>query len=327
MSNLIRAAALVATAVFGTTIAGCAATGSGGGDVAAVNDQKISRADFDHKLESSPAGKQVLTQMVQQALVDQYGRDQKIDVSQADIDKKENDIKSKYPNGQFDQILKQQGLTEADVQNILRQQIIIEKAVAPNVHVTDADIKAYFDKNHTLLDKPEQVRARHILVADPKTAAEVESKLKAGGDFVALAKQYSQDTATKDKGGELGFFGKGQMVPAFQDAAFSLPVGKISQPVKSPFGYHIIQVEEKKPAQKATLASAHDQIKEQLTQQQESQQVPVFLQQLRQKANIQVYDDRYKDAFPAPVVPPPASAAPATSAAPAASAPAPATTK
>jgi foldase protein PrsA len=316
MSNLIRAAALVATAVLGTTIAGCAA-GSSGGDVAAVNDQKISRADFDHKLESSPAGKQVLTQMVQQALVDQYGRDQKIDVSQADIDKKEADIKAKYAPGQFDQILKQQGMTEADVQNILRQQIVIEKAVAPNVHVTDADIKSYFDKNHSLLDKPEQVRARHILVADPKTAAEVEAKLKSGGDFAALAKQYSSDTSTKDKGGELGYFGKGQMVPAFQDAAFSLPVGQISQPVKSPFGYHIIQVEEKKPAQKATFASSHDQIRDQLTQQQQAQQVPVFLQQLRQKANIQVYDDRYKDAFPPPVPTTATSAAPAGSAAPA----------
>ena len=309
MSKLIRAAAVVASAVIGITITGCSAASgggsSGGGDVAAVNDQKISRADFDKKLESSPAGKQVLTQMVQQDLVDQYGKDQKIDVAQDEIDKKEADIKSKYPPGQFDTILKQQGLTEADVQNILRQQIIVEKAVAPNVHVSDADVKAYFDKNHTLLDKPEQVRARHILVADEATANQVEAKLKSGGDFAALAKQYSTDTSTKDKGGELGFFGKGQMVPAFQTEAFSLPVGATSPPVKSPFGWHVIQVEEKKPATKATLASSQAQIKDQLTQQQQAQQVPVFLQQLRSKANIQVYDDRYKDAFP----PLPASAA------------------
>jgi foldase protein PrsA len=299
MSKLIRAAAIVATAVIGVTITGCASSGgTGGGDVAQVNDTKISRADFDRKLEASPAGKQILTQLVQQDLVDQYGAAQKIDVSQAEIDKKEADIKAKYPPGQFEAILKQQGLTEADVQNILRQQVIIEKAVAPNVHVSEADVKAYFDKNHTLLDKPAQVRARHILVADKPTADMIEAKLKAGGDFAALAKQYSTDTSTKDKGGELGFFGKGQMVPAFQDAAFALPVGQISQPVKSPFGWHIIQVEEKKPAQKATYASAHDQIKAQLTQQQQAQQVPLFLQQLRAKANIQVFDDRYKDAFP-----------------------------
>jgi foldase protein PrsA len=310
MSKLIRAAAMVATAVIGVTVTGCASNGGGGGDVASVNDTKITRADFDKKLEASPAGKQVLTQMVQQDLVDQYGRDNKIDVTQAEIDAKEADIKSKYPPGQFDMILKQQGLTDADVQNILRQQIIIEKAVAPNVHVSDADVAAYFAKNHTLLDKPAQVRARHILVADEATADMIEKKLKAGGDFAALAKQYSTDTSTKDKGGELGFFGRGQMVPAFQDAAFALPVGATSAPVKSPFGWHIIQVEDKKPATKATLAGSAAQIKAQLTQQQQAQQVPVFLQQLRAKANITVYDDRYKDAFPPPLPAPATSGAP-----------------
>jgi foldase protein PrsA len=313
MSKLIRAAALVATAVIGVTFTGCSSS-SGGGDVAAVNDQKITRADFDKKLESSPAGKQVLTQMVQQDLVDQYGRDNKIDVTQAEIDAKETDIKSKYPPGQFDMILKQQGLTDADVQNILRQQIIIEKAVAPQVHVTDADVAAYFAKNHTLLDKPAQVRARHILVADEPTAEMIYKKLKAGGDFIALARQYSTDTSTKDKGGELGYFGRGQMVPAFQDAAFALPVGAISQPVKSPFGWHIIQVEDRKPATKATLAGSAAQIRETLTQQQQAQQVPIFLQQLRAKAKITVYDDRYKDAFPPPLPAPATSAAPAPAA-------------
>ena len=308
MSKLIRTAALVATAVVGVTFTACSSGTGGGGDIATVNDQHISRADFDKRLESSPTAKQVLTQMVQQSLIDQYAKDQKVDISDADVAKKENDIKSKYPPGQFDAILKQQGLTETDVQNILRQQLVIEKAVAPQVHVTDADIKAYFDKNHTTLDKPAQVRARHILVADEKTADAVEAKLKAGGNFADLAKQYSTDPSTKDKGGELGFFGKGQMVPAFQTAAFALPVGATSAPVKSPFGWHIINVEEKKPATIATLASATPQIKDQLTQQQTQQQIPVFLQGLRAKANITVNDDRYKDAFPPPL---PAQAAPA----------------
>ncbi len=322
MSKLIRTAAAVATAIVGVTFTGCSSNSGGGGDLATVNDQHISKADFDKRLESSPTAKQVLTQMVQQALIDQYGKDQKIDIAPGDIEKKEADIKSKYPPGQFDSILKQQGLTETDVQNILRQQLVIEKAVAPMVHVTDADIKAYFDKNHATLDKPAQVRARHILVADKATADTVEAKLKAGGNFADLAKQYSTDPSTKDKGGELGFFGVGQMVKPFSDAAFSLPVGATSAPVKSPFGWHIINVEEKKPATLATLASATPQIKDTLTQQQEQQQIPVFLQQLRAKANIQVFDDRYKDAFPPPLPTPPAAAAPAPAASAAAPAPA-----
>jgi foldase protein PrsA len=311
--------AALGTAALCTSLAACAGGGPGG-NVASVNGQNITRADFDHKLESSPSAKQVLNQMVQQSLIDQYARDKKIDISQADIDKKEAETKAKFPPGQFEQILKNQGLTEQDVQTILRQQLILEKAVAPQVHVSDADVKAYFDKNHAVFDKPEQVRARHILVADLATANTVLAKLKAGGSWDALAKQYSTDPASKDKGGELGFFGKGQMVPQFQDAAFNAKVGQIVGPIKSPFGYHIIQVEEKKPAVKASLASASDQIRQQLTQQQEQQQYPVFLQQLRAAANIAVYDDRYKDLFP-PVVPPPASGAPA----PASAAPAPAT--
>jgi foldase protein PrsA len=313
MSKLIRTAAAVATAIVGITFAGCSGSSAAGGDIASVGDQKISHAEFDRRLESSPTAKQVLTQMVQQALIDQYAKDNKIDISADEIAKKEADIKSKYPPGQFEAILKQQGLTENDVQAILRQQLVIEKAVAPQVHVTDADVKAYFDKNHATLDTKPQVRARHILVADQKTADMIEAKLKSGGNFADLAKQYSTDPSTKDKGGELGFFGHGQMVPAFDVVAFATPVGQTSAPVKSPFGWHIINVEEKKPGTIASLANSSAQIKTTLTQQQQQQQIPVFLQTLRGKANIQVFDDRYKDAFP-PAPPPPPSAAPAASA-------------
>jgi foldase protein PrsA len=312
MSKLIRTAAAVATAIVGISFTGCSGSGgSSGGDIATVNDQHITKATFDNRLESSPTAKQVLTQLVQQALIDQYAQDQKITIPQSDIDKKEADIKSKYPPGQFDTILKQQGLTDADVQTILRQQLVIEKAVAPMVHVTDADVAAYFAKNHASLDKPAQVRARHILVADEKTAEMIEGKLKAGGNFADLAKQYSTDPSTKDKGGELGFFGPGQMVPAFQAAAFALPVGAISAPVKSPFGWHIIQVEEKHPATHATLAASTAQIKDTLTQQDEQQQIPVFLQQLRAKANITISDPRFSDLFPPPLPEPPPAASPA----------------
>jgi foldase protein PrsA len=323
MSRTYRAVAAFGIAALCVSLAACSTSSGSGGDVASVNGQKISRADLDKKLESSPAARQTLTQLVQQSLIDQYARDKKVDVAQAEIDKKEAEIKAKYPAGQFEQILKQQSLTEQDVQAILKQQIVLEKAVAPQVHVADADVKSYFDKNHATFDKPEQVRARHILVADAATANTVLAKVKAGGKWDALAKQYSTDPSSKDKGGELGFFGKGQMVPAFQDAAFGAKVGQIVGPVKSPFGYHIIQVEEKKPATTATFASVKDQIRTQLTQQQQAQQVPVFLQGLRSAATITVYDDRYKDAFPPPV---PAAAA-SSAAAPASGAPAPAATK
>ncbi|HWT06153.1 MAG TPA: peptidylprolyl isomerase [Xanthomonadales bacterium] len=333
MSRTLRGVAALGTAALCVSLVAC---NSGGGNVAAVNGQGISRADFDHKLESSPAAKQVLGQLVQQQLLDQYARDKKIDVTQAEIDKKKDETKARMQPGQFDQVVKSQGLTDADLNQIFKQQVVIEKAVAPQVHVSDSDIKAYFDKNRAVFDKPAQVRARHILVADAAKAKEVLAKLKAGGSWDALAKQYSTDPASKDKGGELGFFGRGQMVGPFQDAAFGAKVGQVVGPVKSPFGYHVIQVEEKKPAQPASFASAHDTIKTQLTQQQQGTVVPAFLQKLRTDAKIDVYDDRYKDLFPAapgaaaasaaPASAAPASAAPA-SAAPASAAPSPAATK
>jgi foldase protein PrsA len=334
MSRTLRIVAAFGTAALCVSLAACN-NGGGGGNVAAVNGQAITRADFDKKLEASPVGKQVLSQMVQQQLIDQYARDKKVEVSQAEIDKKENETKARMQPGQFEQILKQQSLTEQDVQNIFKQQIVLEKSVASQVHVSDSDVKAYFDKNRTLFDTPAQVRARHILVADQAKAKDVMAKLKAGGSWDALAKQYSTDPSSKDKGGELGFFGRGQMVPAFQDAAFGAKVGQVVGPVKSPFGYHVLQVEEKKPAQHATLASAHDKIQTQLTSQQQATAIPAFLAQLKSGAKIDIYDDRYKDLFPPTTATPaaaassaaaPASAAPA-SAAPASAAPAPAATK
>jgi foldase protein PrsA len=322
MSRILRTVATLGTAALCISLAAC--NNGGGGNVAAVNGQGISRADFDHKLESSPAAKQVLGQLVQQQLLDQYARDKKIEATQAEIDKKKDETKARMQPGQFEQVVKSQGLTDADLNQIFKQQVVIEKAVAPQVHVSESDLKAYFDKNHTLFDKPAQVRARHILVADAAKAKEVLAKIKAGGSWDALAKQYSTDPSSKDKGGELGFFGRGQMVGPFQDAAFGANVGQVVGPVKSPFGYHIIQVEEKKPAQKGSFASAHDTIKTQLTQQQQGTVVPVFLQKLRADAKIEIYDDRYKDLFP------PAPGAAASSAAPAATptaAPSPAATK
>lgn len=120
------------------------------------------------------------------------------------------------------------GLSEAQIRALYEIQVLEEKLFA----VLTADVP------HT----QEQVWARHILVADEGTAAAVRQRLTQGEDFAALAREVSADTATKDSGGDLGWFGKGRMVPEFEQVAFSLKIGEISQPVKSQYGYHIIQV-------------------------------------------------------------------------------------
>jgi foldase protein PrsA len=311
MSHANRVLTGISTGLLALGLAGCngtAAAGTGSA-VASVNGEAITREAFDQRLEASAAGKQTLNTMVQGMLIDQYGKDNHIDVSDADVKAKEDEIRSKYPPGQFDMMLKQQNLTDADVQKILRQQLILEKAVGANIHVTDAQIQDYLAKNHQMFDTAPQVRARHILVADKATADTVEAKLKSGAKFEDLAKQYSTDPSSKVKGGELGFFTATQMVKPFSDAAFSQPIGVVGPPVKSPFGWHIIEVEEKKPGSVATFDNSKDKIKAFLVQQQEQQQIQPFLQGLRAKANIQIFDDNLKDAVPPAV--PPAAATPA----------------
>jgi foldase protein PrsA len=307
MSKAHRLVAGIATALLTVSLAACG--GGGGGAVATVNGQSISHGDLDNKLEGSPAARGVLQNMVMSMLIDQYAQQHHITVSQDEINKVEDQYKQQYPGDQWSELLKARSLTEGDVQDLIRRQIIIDKAVGGNVTISDKQIKDYFNKNHAQFDKPAQARARHILVPDLKTAQKVEADLKSGKDFAAEAKQYSTDPGSRDKGGELGWFRKGAMVPAFDQYAFSAPLNQISQPVKSPFGYHVIQVEERKPEQKATLASTSDQIKTMLRQQQEAPLLQPFYQQLQQGAKIQINDPRFEGLFPTP--PPAASAAPA----------------
>ncbi len=318
MPKADRLVAGLATALLAASLVGCS---GGGGAVVTVNGTAITKAQLDKELESSPAALGTLQTMVRSTLLDQYAQRHHITVTDADIQKKEDQIRSNLgitSQDQWDMMLKSRGLSEKSVRKALRDQIIIDDAVGKDIKVSDAQIKSYFDKNHAAFDKPEQVRVRHILVADLPTAQKIEADLKAGQHFSALAKQYSIDPGSKEKGGELGWVRHGQMVPTFDHAAFTQPVGKIGPPVKSPFGYHIIQVEAKQPAVKATLANTHDQIAETLKQQQEAPLMQPFLQDLQTKANIQVNDPRFQGAFPTPV--PTASAAPAaTAAAPAAS--------
>jgi foldase protein PrsA len=326
MSKAPRTTVGLAGLLMGTFLASC----SGGGAVATVNGQPISRATFDQRLESSPMGRTVLQQLVQETLIEQYAKNNNITVSDAEVDQRENQIKANFPTGSWDEMLKARGLTESDVRSALREQIILDKALTKDVTITPAQIKDYFNKNHASFDKPEQVSARHILVPNLAMANMVEAKLKAGGSFAALATQYSTDPGSKTKGGDLGTFRRGQMVPAFDKYAFSAPIGQISPPIKSPFGYHIIQVETRTPGQKATLASATPQIVDTLRQQQEAPLIQPFLQGLQQKATIVVNDPQFAGVFatppPPPPAAPPASAAPSTAASSQAS-PAPSATK
>lgn len=151
--------------------------------------------------------------------------------------------------------------------------VLNSEAVAAQISVSDADIKSYYEQNAKRFTDEEQRRASHILIKADKNASEAEKKSakekaekilaqvrKNPGDFAKLAKEYSQDPGSAERGGDLDFFGKGMMVPPFEEAAFKLKQGEISDVVQSDFGYHIIQLTGVKPAKEKSLEEVKGQI-------------------------------------------------------------------
>jgi peptidyl-prolyl cis-trans isomerase D len=144
--------------------------------------------------------------------------------------------------------------------------------VRNTIAVTDAEIEAFYKQNLQQYHTPAQVRASHILIklegrdekAAQALAEEVAKKAKSGADFAALAKQYSEDESNKDTGGDLDYFGRGRMVAEFEQAAFAMKAGEISDPVKTAFGFHIIKVVDNKPDTTRPVAEVRPEIEEQL---------------------------------------------------------------
>lgn len=195
-------------------------------------------------------GEQVLQQLVyEKILSDKYK------VTDEELDAKLNEVKEQLGSN-FEMALAQYQMTEETFKQSLKLDLLVEKAATADIKVTDEEIKEYYDNY-----KP-QIKARHILVADEAKAKEVKAKLDEGGDFAELAKEYSTDTASAEAGGDLGWFGTGQMVPEFEEASYALDVNEISAPVKSEHGYHIIQVTEKE--EKKSLEDMKAQIEQEI---------------------------------------------------------------
>ena len=179
----------------------------------------------------------------------------------------------------------------------------LKKEVTNKVEVSEEDVKAYYESHKDEFKTPEMVRSRHILIkTDPSAsdndkkkakekAEEILKKIKAGEDFAKLASDVSDDTGSKPKGGELGFFPKGRMVKSFEDAAFSLKPGEVSGIVETQFGYHIIKVEEKKEPGMEPFDTAKEKIKQKLLQERTKTKVTEFIEKAMKEANIEVHTE------------------------------------
>lgn len=216
-----------------------------------------------------------------------------------------------------------------DQDNIDQQTIPVVIQRELNVNITDDDAKKFYDDpaNIHLFEEPEMVRASHILLMteDPETHQPLSAEKKAakhkqmedilkqaraGTNFAELAKKYSEDPGSKDKGGEYTF-PKGQMVKEFEETAFSLKPGEISDIIETQYGYHIIKLSEKMPAKKVEFSKVEDRIKDHLAQLAMQNQYREYAMKLEKAANVEIVDDKYKGMDLAPPLPKAETAAPA----------------
>jgi peptidyl-prolyl cis-trans isomerase D len=158
------------------------------------------------------------------------------------------------------------------------------QSISGTISIPESQIKDRFEQNKAAYAQPEKRHVRHILVADAKDAVAIRGAIHSEADFIKLAKQKSIDPGSKAKGGDLGEIAESDVVPAFGKVAFSEPVGQVSIPVKSPFGWHLIWVESITPAGAGTLASAHDRIKAELVSEQTDNALQGLLRQVDDRA-------------------------------------------
>lgn len=206
----------------------------------------------------------VLDIIVLTEVITKKAEENNIKVDEAELTElyEQNHLKMMEQDEEYKKIIEDNNLDETFIKDQMRKDLLgykYKQFYLDKTEIADEAAKAFYDENGDMFHL-EQVKAKHILLDDENTAKDIIKKLEAGEDFAELAKEHSTDPTAKDNGGELGYFPKGAMVPEFEEAAFSLEVGKISEPVKSSFGYHVIIVEDKKE-ESTTFEDAKDQIK------------------------------------------------------------------
>ena len=287
--------------------------------LARVNGEAVNKTEFDRAvgaLEARNGGpvpaqqrdrvlREVLDQIVSYKLLIQESRARKIAATDAEVDARMKEIQGQFPTEDaFKQMLTSRNTTLDQVRSDIRQDItvqkLIESAIADKVAVKPEQVTDFYAKNPDQFKQPERVRASHILITVPKgadaaaktaartKAADILKDVKAGKDFAALAKQHSQDPGSAQNGGDLGFFQQGQMVGPFNDVAFKLTPGQVSDLVETEFGFHIIKVAEKQTARSVPLDEVRPQLEQYLERMNREQQTDAFVNGLKTKGKIEI---------------------------------------
>ena len=254
--------------------------------MASIDGKKISKDELYDALVAE-YGADTLDLLITNKLVELEAEKEGIKIKDEEIQKEIDTMAESYGD---EKSLKEQLEASGSSMEALKNDIVVylqtKKLIEPRITVTDDEISTYFEDNKDTFAQAEQVEASHILVEDEKTAKKVEKEIAEGGDFAKLAAEYSTDTETADNGGSLGYFGKGNMVDEFEDVAFDLDIGKVSDPVKSDYGYHIIKVTGKKEAKEANLEDSKEEIKETLLSERLQEEYPAWLAEVKKDHEI-----------------------------------------
>ncbi len=287
--------------------------------VAKVNGEPISKAQIEEAFKAAVEAsgvkadeltaeqklggyRQILDELIMDKLVAKAAAD--VQVTDADVQGEIDKLKKQFPDeAAFNKQLEQVGQTpeklSTAMKTMLQQQRWMQSQVKDSAPVGDADAKAFYDSNKAEFESPETVKASHILFMVDKDAPEATVKekeeaakkalarAKKGEDFTALAKSLSEEPGAKETGGDLGFFSKDRMVPEFADAAFAQKPGDITGPVRTQFGWHVIKVEEKKPAGLTPFEEVKDQIAAYLKSMKQREAVQGVLKNLKDSAQIE----------------------------------------
>jgi peptidyl-prolyl cis-trans isomerase C len=290
--------------------------------VADVNGKTISRTDLDREVKlwtdrmasqgrqlppaQVPAVRdQILDSLINQELLFQASKKNKIKVDQKTIEERYGSIKQRFKTEEeFKEAIAKMDVTETTIRTQLEKGLAIDELlktkVVKDIAVTEEESRKYYDEHQDQFKEAAQVKASHILIkVEPDATDEqkaearkkidaVQGKLKKGDDFAAVAKEYSEGPSNS-RGGDLGFFQRGQMVKPFEEVAFSMDVEQVSGVVETQFGYHIIKVYEKKPESTATYSEVKDQLQEHLKQQKTREAVGQYVDGLRKKAKIEKF--------------------------------------
>lgn len=270
--------------------------------LAKIGSQTITAAELRSELEKV-GGKSVLGRMIDQEVIRQTANQQNLTVSDQEIQQELDNFKKEFPSEDaFNQALANEGLTLDEFKIQVKDRMLLNKLATKDVQVSQEDIKKYYEEHGKEFVEPEQVHARHILVDTEDEAKAILDRLKKGEDFAKVAQEKSKDTSSAIKGGDLGFFERGTMVAEFDKTVFSMKVNDLSEPVKTQFGYHIIQLLEKKEAKQPTLEEVSSKIEKRLK---EEKAIPVeqLIPDLRKQADVNILSSKYKDILNQPVVP------------------------